>query len=459
MNNKNGILNTLKRSIFNNVSGSNRGIWNSIIRDPFPGAWQQNKEQTKEDILAYPAVFACITLIAQDIAKLPIKLVKKDSNGIWVDYDSPAFSPVLRKPNRYQTRLQFFESWVLSILIHGNTYVLKVRDARNIVVGLYILDPQNVQVLISDSGEIWYQLNSDTLSDVSEPITVPDTEIIHDRVNTLYHPLVGISPIYAAGMSVLQGRNAQESASHFFKNRGQPGGILTAPGALSDETVEQLRAYWAENYTGNNAGRVAVLADGLTYKSFDTVNAQTAQLIEQLNWTAQIVCSVFHVPPYKIGAGDVPTSGNIENENLRYFAEALQNRIENIEVLLDEGLSMPKDIGVEFDTPNLFRMDSKTLIETQALGTKAGIIKPDEARKALNKPPVEGGDTVYLQEQNYSLAALARRDAREDPFEKGSSNNSNDSNSENNNNQEEEDVERFFSELRIKAAERFIYAK
>lgn len=433
---------------------SNRGNWFPIIKEPYSGAWQENQEQTREDMLAYPAVFACITLIANDISKLPLKLKRKDENDIWQSYDNPAYNPVLRKPNRYQTRIQFYESWVLSTLTYGNAYILKGRDARNVVTDLYVLDPSTVQVLVGTDGSIWYELTPDALSSLKEQVTVPASEIIHDRIHTLYHPLIGISPLYAAGLPILQGRNAQESSSHFFKNRGQPGGILTAPGAVSDETVEQLREYWAANYTGNNAGKVAVLADGLTYKSFDTVNAQASQLIEQLQWTAEVVCSVFHVPPYKIGAGNTPTSGNIESENIRYFAEALQKLIEGMEVLIDEGLAMPKDVGVEFDVNNLWRMDSKTMMESQEVGVTSGIVAPNEARKTLNLSPVSGGESPMAQQQNYSLAALAKRDAKEDPFDTGSS-----KTAASNDNQEDEETDKFITEFRMKAAERFIYAK
>lgn len=447
----NKILKMMEKSL-NPVLSNNRGGWFNIIREPFSGAWQQNQEIGKSDILAYHAVYACITLIAGDISKLGVKLVKRDENGIWIETDSPAYSPVLRKPNKFQTRTQFFESWVLSTLITGNCYVLKVRDNRKVVTGLYVLDPEKVQVLVSDSGEVWYQLTPDNISNISESVTVPASEIIHDRMNPLYHPLVGISPIYACALSVLQGTEIQKSSAYFFKNHSRPGGILTAPGAVSDETVEQLRTYWEANYTGDNAGKVAVLADGLTYKSFDSISAQNSQVIEQLEWTAEVVCSVFHVPPYKISIGDPPNGGSIESENIRYFSDALQKRIEDMEILLDEGLGMASDIGVEFNISNLLRMDTKSQIESEELGTKSGIKKLNEARKNLNLPPMIGGDTAYLQQQNYSVEALAKRDASDDPFGKNTTTSSTPSND----NQEiEEDVsERFVSELRIKSAER-----
>jgi HK97 family phage portal protein len=462
---KSNILTVMKNAFggnYNSVS-SRHGGWLPFISEPFAGAWQRNMEVTKEDMLSTPAVFACISLIANDISKLGIQLVKLDNNGIWTETTNSAYTPVLRKPNDYQNRIQFFQSWIYSVLISGNSYILKQRDNRNVVVALYVLDPLKVIPAVADDGSVWYDIPSDELSGTNDGrnLRIPASEIIHDRANTFYHPLIGVSPLYAAAMSVGQGREIQRNSAAFFKNNSRPGGILEAEGAISDETAEQLRRYWSDNYTGNNAGKVAVLADGLKYKSFETINAQNSQVIEQLNWAADVVCSVFHVPPYKIGFAAPPNGGSLETENIRYFSEALQIRIESMQILLHEGLNLSDDLNVVFNLDDLFKMDTKTLIEAEEIAVGAGIKKLNESRKKLNLSPMDGGDTAYLQQQNYSVSALAKRDTSEDPFgkNKSSSNSSNSNDDENQDNKQEqdvEDIERFISEFKIKAAERFV---
>ena len=129
-----------------------RGGWLAMLREPYTGAWQQNAEATLTTVQSNPTVFACETLIASDIAKLRLRLVALDDDGIWSEADAPAFSPVLRKPNRYQTRIKFVEQWILSKLIHGNTYVLKQRDLRGVVTALYVLDPGRVVVQQGTDG-------------------------------------------------------------------------------------------------------------------------------------------------------------------------------------------------------------------------------------------------------------------------------------------------------------------
>jgi phage portal protein BeeE len=125
-----------KRAPANLSSVESRGGWWPVVREPFSGAWQQNQEESVETVLAFSATFACITLICSDVSKMRLRLVEQDANTIWNEVESGAFSPFLRKPNRYQNRIQFVYWWLASKLIHGNTYALKARDARRRVTDL-----------------------------------------------------------------------------------------------------------------------------------------------------------------------------------------------------------------------------------------------------------------------------------------------------------------------------------
>jgi HK97 family phage portal protein len=393
------------------VAQGRRG-WFGVI-EGFAGAWQHNVEVKFDSVLSNHADFSCRTLIASDIAKLRIKLVRRDNDGIWSEVTNPAYSPVLRKPNHFQTRIQFMESWILSKLQRGNTYVLKSRDDRGVVKKLFVLDPNLVTPLVSDSGDVFYQLNTDPLAGLTQSVIVPAREIIHDRFNCFYHPLVGLSPIFAGGLAAMQGLAIQNDSALFFQNGATPGGVLTAPGAIEDDTATRIKEYWDSNFTGENSGKVAVLGDGLKYDPMKA-KAVDAQLIEQLKWSAEVVCSTYHVPPYKIGVGAMPTNNNVQALNVEYYSQCLQVLIEAAELCLDEGLEMKEGVGTEFDTENLLRMDSASQMEVLEKGK--GIMSPNEQRKKLDLKPVTGGESPMLQQQNFSLQALAKRDAQENPF-------------------------------------------
>mgnify|MGYP003394062084 CR=1 FL=1 len=224
------------------------GGWFGLIRESYSGAFQQHVEvDAPKNILAFSAVFACVTIIASDIAKLEIDLTVEGDNGICED--APATSPywaVLRKPNHFQNRIKFIEQWIVSKLLYGNSYALKQRDGRGIVTDLYLLDPQRVKPLVAQDGGVYFQLSTDHLAGIAGSITVPASEIIHDMMVSLWHPLVGVSPIYACGMSATMGNRIQGNSTKFFNNMSRPSGMLTAPGAISDELAGRLKKAWEE---------------------------------------------------------------------------------------------------------------------------------------------------------------------------------------------------------------------
>lgn len=404
-----------KRTPAQRVGSRNVMGW---VQEPFTGAWQMNQEVKLESVLSFAPVARCIALIAGDVAKMPVRMMRFTADRIWIEEDNPAYSPVLRKPNGWQNRIQFFTNWMESKLIHGNTYILKQRDGRGMVSAMHVLDPLYVKVLVATDGGVYYELSRDDLAHQhSVSVTVPASEIIHDRMNTFYHPLVGTSPLANCGLAATQGIAIQNTSARFFTNNSAPGGVLTAPGTIDDDTAGRLKADWEQNYTGKNLGKVAVLGDGLRYEPM-AVKATDAQLIEQLKMTGETVCTAFGVPSYKAGVGPAPTYDNVEALNLQYYTDALQIHIESIEELLDQGLGIARPLGTEFDLDYMFRMDTVALVKAEAEAVKAGIKGPNESRRRFSLPPVAGGSIPYLQQQNYSLEALAKRDAKGDPWEK-----------------------------------------
>jgi len=394
----------------------NRGGWWPIIRESFAGAWQSNVVVEIANVLTYAPVYACIRLISSDIGKLPLRLMRQDEDtGVWTETDSAAFSPVLRKPNRYQTRIKFFQFWLTSKLIHGNTYVLKERDQRGVVRALYILDPTRVRPLVAPDGSVYYQLQADNISQLQEAVTVPASEIIHDVHVQLYHPLVGISPISACGVAAVAALRIQDQSAIFFGNGSKPGGVLTAPGHIAIETADRIKAFWDANFTGTNAGKVAVLGDGLKYEQM-AVNAHDAQLIQQLEWTAVDVCQAFGVPPYKINVGPPPNYSNIEALDVQYYSQCLQELIENIEECLDIGFGLSPNkidgvrLGVEFDRKELLQMDTAGRMSAATSSISSGL-SPNEVRLRYHDlGPVPGGDIPFMQEQNWPIEQLAMRE-------------------------------------------------
>ncbi len=398
---------------------NNGGGWTNIgttmVNEPFMGAWQRNQELKTTDLLTYHAVFACLSLIAADVGKLRF-YPKRMIDGVLTNAPSKA-NRILKKPNTIQTWQQFAENWVNSKNTRGNTYVWKQRDVFGDVWQLNVLNPDRVKPLISDNGEVFYQISRDKLFNIDQDIIMPASEIIHDRFNCLYHPLVGLSPITACAVSAGQGMAIQSNQTILFNNASRPSGILTVPTAISEPKAKEIKNNWNANYAGLNQGGIGVLGDGVKYEAI-TVTSSDAQLLEQLKLTGEIVCSVFHVPAFKVGLGTIPSGQKTGDLQEIYYSDCLQTYIEAMENLLDTELGLEDGIEIEADLKSLIRMDSTSQIDYLAKGTGSGIISPNEARAELGYAPVMGGDTPLMQQQNYSLAALAKRDARDDPFSK-----------------------------------------
>lgn len=395
------------------MTPDSRGGWYPIVREAFTGAWQRNLSTTLTDVLSHPTVFACITLIASDIAKMRFELVRETDNDVWLPTESAAFSPVLRTPNHFQTPFQFFHWWMISKLKTGNTYALKRRDARGVVDALYVLDPERVRPLIAPDGSVFYELSTEELAGVPDQVVVPAREMIHDRFNTLFHPLVGISPLYACGTAALLGLKILNNSVHFFANGSRPSGVLTAPGPIKEETAKRLKEEWEALFGGANRGRTAVVGDGLKYEPMDEP-AEKSQLSQQWSAASQAIADAFHVPWYLVG-GPQPPYNNIQALNVQYYTQCLQPLTTALEQVMDVGLGLSPDkiggvrLGTQFNINDLLWMDSATMMDVISKGIGAGVLKPNEGRARLNLSPVTGGDTPYLQQQNWSLRDLDER--------------------------------------------------
>ena len=398
------------------VPAGGQSSFMGFIAESFAGAWQRGiVKANRTDLLANSAVYSCVTLIASHVSMLNPKLMEESSDGICVEVDRASpYWPVLREPNHFQTIVKFVEQWMVSKLLYGNAYALKVRDQRGIVVQLYLLHPERCRPLVAPSGDVFYALASDNLSGVTDQIEVPASEIIHDRMVALWHPLVGVSPITACASAGGLGNKIAENSEKFFGNFSRPSGLLYHPGQISDAQAVDLKKKWDENYSGDKIGQTAVLAGGLKYEPM-SIPATDAQLIEQLRWTVEDVARCFHVPLFMINAAPIPATSNVEFLTRLYYTQTLQPLIEQMESCLDDGLGLAS-VGyeVELDEDSLLRMDQGARFDSYERAIRAGWMAPNEARAEEGYAPVDGGDTPYMQQQNWSLAQLAQRTPPQD---------------------------------------------
>jgi len=375
-----------------------------VIKEPFTNAWQRNLEASAcPGILGTSSVYSCVNIISSDLSKLPMQVMRKADNGTYSEMVNSPYTLLLRKPNFYQTPMQFLQQWVASKLTNGNTYIWKMRDARGVVNEMYVLDPTKVQVLVAEDGSVFYSIGENQLAANKTQIVIPARDIIHDRAITLSHPLVGVSPLYAAGVSAMMGARILTNSENFFANMSRPSGTLNAPGAINNDVAISMRDAFEKNYTGGSIGRVAVLQQGLTYQPL-SVDAMDSQLIEQLKWTIVDVARVYRVPLFLLNDMSGTQYKNTEAMSLSYYQGCLQYHIEAIEQLLNIAFDLPSDQSIEFNLDGLFRMDTESRYNAYKSALSAGWISPNEVRRKEGMGPVEGGEEPRMQMQYVPLS-------------------------------------------------------
>jgi HK97 family phage portal protein len=282
-------------------------------------------------------------------------------------------------------------------------------------------------VLVAADGSVFYQLHRgetnvtgawpDTLTEV----TVPAREIIHDRIHCLFHPLVGLSPLYAAGMPAALGSTILRSSTQFFATGSRPSGTLSSANEITQAQAEAMQQRWQTGFGGvDNTGKIAVLGYGLKYEAL-TQTAVDAQLNEQASLTEIEICKCFGFPVALLNSTKGAPYNTHEQLVQLYHDECLQPLLRGTELALDEGLHIDQPVngtqyGTEFDIDDLYWMDTATRTKAAADSVGSGVLSPNEARlKYFGLGPVKGGDSPMVQQQYYSLAALAERD-KDKPF-------------------------------------------
>jgi HK97 family phage portal protein len=183
---------------------------------------------------------------------------------------------------------------------------------------------------------------------------------------------------------------------------------------MTKEQVSQIKTDW-ELFNGpGNAGRLAVLTADLKYTSL-TMNATDAQLIDQLKWTGENVCNAYHVPPFMVGIGEIPRGVQVEAMLQMYYSQCIQSLVTNFEASLDEGLGLAapvngKQFGTAFDIDDLIWMDTATKTKAAADAIGAGAMSPTSPRAVFRLGQLSARHAM-LQQQMFSLKALAKRDA------------------------------------------------
>jgi HK97 family phage portal protein len=377
------------------------------VHEPFSGAWQRNQECLGPGGI-FSAVYACVTTISGDIAKLPPKIRKQNADGSSELHDAHPAARVLWRPNSYQTHVDFWGQFMTSALFTGNTYALLVRDLRNVIAEMHLLDPRLCRPMLAPDGSVWYHTTQTQIVDALRTEYFPARDILHHRLLCLTHPLIGVSPLLAAAHSAQTGQVIQQNSLAFFSNMSRASGVLTTPDKISPDQQTRIQTIWEQNFKAGSLGRTAVLSGGLKWEPL-SINAADAQLIEQLRWSVEDVARCFRVPMYMISDASKISYKNSEQLARNYYAQTLQYHLESIEARIEAAFELSGSVYCEFDLDTLLRMELDVRMAAYKEAISSGVMTINEARKREQLPPKEGGDEPLVQMQYIPLSRVGEQ--------------------------------------------------
>lgn len=351
------------------------------------------------------AVEACVSVITQTVASMPLQLWRRLPNGGHEVINTGPVAAVLRRPNRYQSRADFILNLLRSELFEGNGVAVAERTSGTIVA-LHNVPSHYARPMIADDGSVFYHFGSTQNYLLPEPPVEqmwPAEDVLHIRMQTPRHPLMGESPITAAAMAIQTGNAASGHMASFFSNMTRPSGYLTSPKAIKQEIADRLRAEWERAYQAGNSGRVAVLIDGIDWKPM-SITSVDSQLLESYRMSVADVARVFRVPPVIIGEMGGATFSNTEALIRHWLATGLGFVLEHVELALDHLFALPPDQYIAFDIESLLRAEFATRIEGLVKGIQGGLFSPNEGRAREGLPAVEFGDEPRVQAQVVPLS-------------------------------------------------------
>lgn len=344
------------------------------------------KSVTPTTAMTVSAFFRGVSLLAGQIATLPLSVYTIDENGNRkVASSHPVHRLLHTEPNHLYTSFVFRETMMVHLLVvQGNFYSIIERDGNFRPTKLWMVDPKQVWPVIYE-GQIFYFING-----FKQPF--PARDIIH--VPGLgFDGITGLTPLKYHAQSIGYSLTLQDFSQEFFKNGANVGGVVEHPNKMTREQYETFRDSWDRAYTGlQNTGKTAILQGGAKFNKIG-IAPEEAQYLESRKHSVSDIARILGVPPHKIYDLERSTFSNIEQQGIEFVQDSLLTWIRRIESEFDRKLFTEREKGrmyTKFNVSGLLRGDATSRSNYLTSMVGAGIMKPNEAREKedLNK---EGG--------------------------------------------------------------------
>ena len=388
---------------FSSRASPKNSFWGSPYSFFF-GASSSGKSVNEKTALQTTAVYACVRILAETVASLPLHTYRYSASGKEKALNHPLYTLLHSEPNPEMTSFVFRETLMGHLLLWGNAYAQIIRDGRGRVISLYPLLPNKMLVSRTDQGILFYQYQKD-----GRPYFLGNQDVLHIP-GLGFDGLIGYSPVAMAKNAIGMAIATEEYGAKFFANGASPGGVLEHPGVVKDPA--KIRESWNTVYQGSgNAHRVAVLEEGMKFQSIG-IPPEQAQFLETRKFQINEIARMFRIPPHMIGDLEKSSFSNIEQQSLEFVMYTLDPWVIRWEQAICRALlsdSEKSQYFVKFNVDGLLRGDYQSRMNGYAVGRQNGWLSANDIRELenLNRiTPAEGGD-LYLVNGNMTKLADA----------------------------------------------------
>ncbi len=360
------------------------------------------------------AVYACVRTIAESIASLPLHLYQFRNGGKEKAIDHSLYSLLHDAPNNEMTSFAFRENLIVQLLLRGNcySYITRTLSGRGAVKELYPLAASQMSVERNDDGDLIYRYRR---YDEKNPNFKEKGEIILRQDEVLhvaglgFDGIIGYSPIAMAKNAIGLSIACEDFGSNFFANGARPSGILKTPTLIKNP--EKLRESWQSMYGGANAGKVAILEEGMSYESI-SIPPEDAQFLQTRKFQIAEIARIFRVPLHFLNELDHATFSNIEEQSREFVIYTLTPWIARLEQAFNKALLLPsekKKYFIKFNLSGLLRGNYSSRMQGYAVGRQNGWLSANDIRELedMNLISAEEGGDSYLINGNMTKLADA----------------------------------------------------
>ena len=262
-------------------------------------------------------VSACVSILADDVGKLPIHTFNKQKKDLGMKH--PVAKLLYERPNPFMSAFVFKQTIQGHVGIYGNGIAYIEWGKDGYPTALWPLDPVRTSVALDVStGKLQYR----TQNARGEVFDLQPEDVLHFKAFTK-DGIVGTPP-WKTLVDELDSQNAIKSfISDFYRNGTLSSGVLKTATKLNAEAKQKIREEWEKLNSGtNNAGHVAVLDVGLDFQQLG-MQLDQAQFLDTQKFGITEVAKVYRVPPHKLAQLDRATYANAEAMGLDYIKTTL----------------------------------------------------------------------------------------------------------------------------------------